>query len=372
MKLPIRKVLLTLLVILVLLAAVAAGIKIRHKRAAQLAQMPPPEPAPWALHVAPVARGSLQRTFPTLAELSASQQITLRAQVAGTILEMGPREGVAVKPGQRLARIDVRELLEQKASLEAQLAAARAEVERARDEYRRHQKLKEKGLTSDEALQARRTAWVAAKEKVRSLQRQISALEVRIGYGEVQAPVAAVIAARLAEPGDAAQPGTPLYRLSVDSAARLKVTLPQEILSQIHPGTRVILRHGDKQLSVTLDRIFPALDARALGSAEADLEGLPFGLPSGARIPAEVVLASVENALEVPLEALVRTGRGQAWLFQVKDERLHKVPVTVLLEGDRLAAVRGDLDPGAPVVVAHRSVLLQLADGDPVVTEPTS
>lgn len=367
-----RKLLIGLLAVLILLAAVAAGLKIRQKRAAQLAAMPPPEPAPWALHVAEVSRGSLQRTFPTLAELSASQQITLRAQVAGTILEMGPREGVAVQPGQRLARIDVRELLENKASLEAQLAAARAEVERAHDEYRRHLKLEEKGLTSDEALQARRTAWVAAKEKVRSLQRQISALQVRIGYGEVKAPVAAVIAARLAEPGDAAQPGTPLYRLSVDSAARLKVTLPQEILSQIRPGTRVILRHGEHHQVVTLDRIFPALDARALGSAEADLERLPFGLPSGARIPAEVVLQSVDDALKVPLEALVRTGQGRAWLFQVKDGRLHKVPVSVLLEGDRLAAVRGDLDPGQPVVVAHRSVLLQLADGDRVTTEPWS
>ncbi len=370
MKTRTRKLLIGLLAVLILLAAVAAGVKIRQKRAAQLAGMPPPEAAPWALHVATVERGSLHRAFPTLAELTASQQITLRAQVAGTILEMGPREGVAVKPGQRLARIDVRELLEKKAALEAQLAAARAEVQRTHDEYRRQQELKKKGLTSDEALQARRTAWVAAKEKVNSLMREISALEVRIGYGEVKAPVAAVIAARLAEPGDAAQPGTPLYRLSVDSAARLKVTLPQEILSRIHPGTEVVLRHGSKRESVQLNRIFPALDARALGTAEADLKRLPFGLPSGARIPADVILQSVHDALKVPLEALVRTGGGKNWLFRVEKGHLHKVAIQVLLEGDRQAAVKGELQPGDEVVVAHRSVLLQLSDGDPVVTEP--
>ncbi|HHH12668.1 MAG TPA: efflux RND transporter periplasmic adaptor subunit [Thiolapillus brandeum] len=370
MNFPARKLLFTLLVLLVLLAAVVAGVKIRQKRAVQLAGMPPPEAAPWALHVATVERGSLYRAFPTLAELTASQEITLRAQVAGTILEMGPREGVAVKPGQRLARIDVRELLEKRAGLEAQLAAARAEVERTRDEYHRQQELKKKRLTSDEALQARRTAWVAAKEKVNNLQRQISALQVRIGYGEVKAPVAAVIAARLAEPGDAVQPGTPLYRLSVDSAARMKVTLPQEILSRIHPGTEVVLRHGGRQQRVKLSRIFPALDARALGTAEADLERLPFGLPSGARIPAEVILQSVDDARKVPLESLVRTGSGRTWLFKVEEGRLRKVAVQVLLEGDRQAAVKGNLQAGTKVVVAHRSVLLQLSDGDPVVVEP--
>ena len=370
MKPRIKSFLITLLILLLILAAVAGGIKIRQKRAQELASMPPPEPAPWALHVARVEQGDLVRGFPTLAELSASQEITLRAQVAGTVLEMGPREGVAVKAGEPLARLDVRELMENRASLEAQLAAARAEVRRTLDDYRRQQELKKKGLTSDEALQAKRTAWVAAREKVNSLQRQISALDVRIGYGEVKAPVDAVIAARLAEPGDAVQPGTPLYRLNVDSAARLRVTLPQEVLSLVEPGTPVTLRHGNEEQSVSLNRIFPALDARALGSAEADLERLPFGLPSGARIPAVVILDSVENALTVPHRALASTGTGRSWLFRVEDGRLHRMAVERVLEGDRRVAVKGDLEPGDSVVVAHRSVLLQLRDGDPVSVEP--
>ncbi len=365
-----RSLLFTLVALLLILAVVAAAVKIRHHRAEELAHLPPPEAAPWALHVAPLVRGALSRGFPTLARLSASREITVRAQVAGTLLEMGPREGIAVKPGALLARIDVRELLEQRAGLQARLAAARAEVERTHDDYRRQQELKRKGLTSDEALQAKRTAWVAAREEVNSLERQISALDVRIGYGHVRSPAQAVIAARLAEPGDAVQPGSPLYRLTVDSSARIKVTLPQEILAQVHPGTPVVLRYGQRRLRHVLDRIFPALDARALGSAEADLKKLPFGLPSGAKIPAVVILRSVEDAWVVPQRALVAGGSGHAWLFQVHGGRLHQVRVRVRLEGDRRVAVEGDLAAGDPVVVAHRSVLLQLRDGDPVVVEP--
>ena len=367
-----RSLLWTLLVLLAIAALVAAAVKIRQRRADELAALPPPEPAPWALHVARIGRGALIRGFPTLAELNASQEITLRAQVAGTVLEMGPREGVRVAPGERLARIDVRELLENRASLEAQLKAARSAVRLALDEYRRQQALKKKGLTSDEALGAKRTAWVAAKEKVNSLLRQISALNVRIGYGEVKAPVKAVVAARLAEPGDAVQPGTPLYRLNADADARLKVTLPQEILPLVHPGSEVRLHYAGGDETITLDRLFPALDARALGAAEADLKRLPFGLPSGARISATVVLQSIENALTVPHRAVVRTGGGKAWVFRVQDGRLQRVPVGILLEGEQRLAVRGALKAGDAVVVAHRSVLLRLKDGDRVTVEPAS
>ncbi len=372
MKSGIKSTLVGLIILLVILAAIGIGMKIRQKRAAELSRMPPPEPAPWALHVANATKGDLIRGFPTLAEVSASQEITLRAQVAGTVLKMGPREGVQVHSGEFLASIDVRELLENRASLEAQLKAAKAEVQRTKDEHHRQQDLKRKGLTSDEALQARRTAWVAAREKVNSLKRQISALDVRIGYGEVQAPVEAVVAARLTEPGDAVQPGTKLYRLNAESAARLKVTLPQEILSRVHPGTKIVIRHGKQERTIELDRIFPAVDARALGSAEADLDTLPFHLPSGSRIPAMAILKSARNALTVPHRALANAGTGKAWLFAVRDGKLHKIPVEVLLEGDKRVAIHGDLKPGESVVVAHRSVLLQLHDGDTVVVEPAA
>ncbi len=126
------------------------------------------------------------------------------------------------------------------------------------------------------------------------------------------------------------------------------------------------------QQAIALNRIFPALDARALGSAEADLESLPFGLPSGARLSSVVVLASAKGVLTVPHRALVRTGTGKSWLFKVAEGRLHKVAVQPLLEGDRRVAVKADLQPGDRVVVAHRSVLLQLRDGDPVVVEPAT
>jgi len=269
-----------------------------------------------------------------------------------------------------LASISVDELRQQRAGLEAQREAALAEKKRTHDEYKRQQQLKAKGLTTQELVDAKNAAAISAQKQVANINRQISALEVRINYGVVFSPRKAVVAARLMEEGDIAQPGKPLYQLTVDSAARLKVSLPQQILEQVHIGTRVLLEHGSQHQEIKLSRIFPALDAHALGSAEADLDAMPFDLPSGARIPAQVILSTFDDTLIIPHRALVKTG-DQGFLFKVirKDGKstLKRVAVKVLLDAGKQFAVEGELNANDTVVIGHQSVLMQLRDGDPVI-----
>jgi RND family efflux transporter MFP subunit len=363
----------TVITVAAIILLVVGGISIRKERAEKLADLAVADSEPWALHTAKVQQKDLYRSFTTLAELVASQQIDIRAQVSGTVLMMGPREGVSVNKNQIIAKIDVSGLIETRAALEAQKNAAVADVSRALDEYQRQLALKKEGLTSETLIEARRTAWVAATENVNALSRQIAALSIRIDYGEVKVPVPAVIALRSAEPGDAVQPGSLIYKLNVDAAARLKVTLPQEILAQVHPSTPVILTYGKLIKTIQLDRIFPALDRHALGTAEADLAQLPFNLASGSRVAAKVVLDQVNQAITLPHNAVVSTTGGKDWCFKVVKKAnktfLQKVRIDIILTGEKEYAVKGNLSVNDQVIVAHRSVLLRLKHNDPVVVE---
>ena len=344
------------------------AVALRKYRMASVSELATAGETPWALHATEVKTGTLTRGFPVLASLSGSTDITISSQISGVIEAMGPREGVKVHQGDVLARISVAELQQQRAGLEAQREAALAEQTRTRDEYARQIKLKKKGLTTAELVDAKHAAAIAARKQVNNIDRQISAMDVRLAYGTVYAPKAAIVAAKLMEVGDVAQPGKPLYRLTVDSAARLRVNLPQQILEQVRPGTEVVLEHGSQRQTVRLSRIFPALDSHALGAAEADLASMPFALPSGARIPARVILQSATDSLSIPHRALVRTG-SKGFLFKVISQdgqtRLKRITVEITLEGDTGLAVSGDLQSGDRVVVAHQSVLMQLRDGDP-------
>lgn len=364
-----KKTFTTALILLVVIVLAAGAVLLRKQRMATVAELPGMGEMPWALQTADVVLGTLSRGFPVLATLSGSTEITVSSQISGQIEAMGPREGVKVSEGEVLARISVTELQQQREGLMAQRQAALAERRRTRDEYTRQLQLKEKGLTTQELVEAKDAAAIGAEKQVANLDKQIAALDVRIGYGTVHAPRDALVAARLMEVGDVAQSGKPLYQLTVDSAARLRVSLPQQILEQVGPGSEVVLAHGSQRETVRLSRIFPQLDARALGAAETDLESMPFGLPSGSRIPARVLLETANQALTVPHAAVVRTG-DRGFLFKVvgKGDRqtLQRVNVNITLVGRDGLAVGGGLQAGDRVVVGHQSVLMQLRDGDPV------
>ena len=369
----------TIIIVLLIIGLAAGAIILRKHRTSQVASLPNIEPVPWALHTITINKGRLSQEFLALATLNGSTEITISSQISGEILQMGPREGIKVKKGDLLAKISVSELIEQRAGLEAQLQAAEAELSRSKDEFNRQKRLIKKHLTSQELYDAKKTAALAAQKQVDNLQRSIAALNVRIGYGTVYAPADAPVAARLSEPGDIAMPGKALYKLTIDTTSRLQVKLPQQVLEQVHPGTDVILTHGSLQQVVHLSRIFPALDVHALGTAEADLNSMPFGLPSGARIPAHVILNSVENALIIPHRAIVESGESygmtkKGFVFKVITKNQHKqlkrVVVNILLNTHKALAISSnELHKGDQLVAAHESVLIQLKNNDPVVTD---
>ncbi len=327
--------------------------------------------APWALNSVCVTRGTVNSGFPVLATVSTKGEITLTAQIPGTILDMGPREGIAVKTGDVLARFDTRELAENIAGLQAKLEAAKAEFARQSDELKREEDLFQHGGSSETALETRRTATVAAQKNASSLERQIQSLIVREEYGVIKAPADGVIAARMREPGDVCMPGQPIYRMTVSAGARVRVDLPQSVLVRVDPGSPLELYHGNDTARVKLDRIYPSVDNLALGAAESDLSTTPFNLPSGARITGRVILDEQTDALRVPPDAIL-TGEAdqRSKLFTIikSDDgyHVHVIPVQISLIGRNKVAVTGDLSEGDRVIVAHESVLMQLRDGDPV------
>ncbi len=358
------------LVVLGIAALVVGGLKLRHQRQQALQSMPPPDAAPWAVRTATVQSGRATRGFPALALVKGQNEVNIAPRLEGIIQEMGPREGQSVAEGALLARIDTRELEDKLASLQAQRQAAVADAERkARDVQRSEELLKEKSI-SESQVDQQRAAARAAQEQVRSLEKQISAERIRLTYAQIKAPFAGVISARMADPGDLATVGKPLYRLVSTDGGRLEVRLPAEVLEQVHPGTEVQVSHRGQSLRLTTDRVFPSLDQRALGRLEIDLEEIPFRAVPGALLRARVITEAVDQALLVPRDSLLLgADPTQGRVLRLSEEnppRVQPLPVQVLLRAREGIAVEGELQPGDRLVQAHETTLLQLRDGDPV------
>jgi len=364
----------TYVIALLLLAfLVAVGLKQRQQRQHELATVARPEPAPWSVHTAVVARGRATRGFPALALVKGANEVTIAAQLGGILLEMDPREGQRVGAGALLARIDTRELEDTLASLDAQRRGAVADAGRKARDTQRGEALLKSHTISESQVDQERAAARAAEEQVRNLEKQIGAARTRLGYARIVAPFAGVIAARLADPGDLASVGKPVYRLIDTRSARLEVRLPAEVLEQVAPGTEVILSHRGQDRVLHTDRVFPSLDERSLGRIEIDVPKLPFGLAPGALVRARVITSAVEDTLLVPFDTLLPAqDPNRGWVLKVvsgQPPRVRTVPVSITLRSAEGVAIEGKLAAGDRLVTAHETTLLRLHDGDPVRVE---
>ena len=387
-----------LIVVPIIAVLVIVGIKIHKKRIAKISDIPAEPAAPWALHFVKVNAKPVDSGFPALAMVSTREELTIMPRISGRILKMGPREGVRVKAGELLVSIDTREIEDTINSLKSKHISALAEAKRDYDEFKREKELLINGGSNASAVEARHTAFVAATQQVNSLEHQIKSLMVRRGYGKIRASADGIIAKRLAEPGDMAVPSRPLYKITASGGAIARAELPQSIMQKVHIGTSMELYYNNKKAVFPVTRIFPTVDARALGIVEADFDKIPFDLPSGARVACRIILNKLTDILQVPYGSLL-CGAGQnrcsLFKFAMQDKKniLRKIHVAVKLRGHEGVAVQveqehnaaasanelngdtakiGDKDhvslkAGDMVVVAHESVLLQLKDGDPVV-----
>jgi RND family efflux transporter MFP subunit len=353
---------------------IPVGLWLHFHRLHQADTSAPPEQAPWALQTDTVARGTVQNRIQSVAVVDAPQQIVLSPQISGTVLSVGPRSGVAVKPGELLVRIDARAIASNLAALEQQRAAAQSDADfAAKQQARVESVLQEGGVSQAQADQSRTTA-EGARARAGALADQVAALRVNLGYAEIRAPRDAVVAERLVEAGDTVGPGRAVYRLTAGAGAVVRVSLPAVELSSVHPGDTLELRQDGETLKLPIMRVSPAVNAAGLGTVEADAPAAPFGLPSGSTVAVTVLAAAGGETLTVPTASLVGSGPNTYVMTIVPgpkaDEpgRLRRVPVELLQQDGVRVAVRAALAPGDAVVVGQSAVLSQLRDGDAATT----
>ncbi len=270
-------------------------------RGSESAAAGPPLDAPQPVETMEVESRTLQQTVNLVGTIAANESASLRAEIPGTIIEIPFREGVQVRQGDVLVRIDTREF-------EAQLAETRASFELAERTLERV-----RSLASENAV-SRLELDTATAEHAR-LRSAIDLLEVRIAKSSLTAPFDGFTGARVNSVGDFLS--TESIVTTVDDLSRLKVEMevPERYLPLLQPGAtfRISTATSTNGEEVTGEVYFvsPRIDA-ATRSTEVKgyvLDPPPF-LKPGMFANITLILNTVENALVVPESAILSTARG--------------------------------------------------------------
>ncbi len=242
------------------------------------------------------------------AEIATIDQAQAIARIPGILTTLNVRAGDLVRKGQAIGRIVDSQLGPQSAAFGAQAAAAQAQAAQAQADLARVRFLYENGVYAKARLDQAQAVAMAANAQIRAARAPQSAVGAVAGQGVVIAPASGRVLRADIPAGAAVAPGMVIATITAGDTV-LRLTLPESLASQVHPGSRVradgrtgaVVRADGRTGAVV--RVYPSVQAGQI-TADATMSGIDNSL-IGRRLAAEVETGT-RRALIVPTSYVAR------------------------------------------------------------------
>lgn len=288
---------LVILGVTTLLAAwIASGVLSREPAAVQ----PRAEPEPPAVAVRHSRASPVERLLTLQGEVLPDQQVMVRAETEGRLVETPVALGATVEAGSVIARIGMDDR-------EARLRRAEAAVTGREADYRAATDLAREGfqaqLRVDQAL-AELEAARADRESVR----------LDIERTRIRAPIAGILNQREAEVGDYVSVGGPVAEILENDPLKAIVQVPQHSIHRVQRGDPARVEFHDAESRDGTIRYVSTRADTATRTFRVEIEvdnpgrDLPSGISVRVRIPVEEVMAHRISPALVALDPEGRLG----------------------------------------------------------------
>jgi RND family efflux transporter MFP subunit len=298
------------------------------------------KPAPRVAAVA-VRSETAVRTITAVGAFEPIARVLVAAQTEGVVTAVQVREGDRVVAGQLVVELDAREI-------QAELAEARANLDEATSSWKRVENLHRTGLAAAQELDA-------ANAALRVSEARVEALETRLSFTRLTAPVLGVVTDRRVEVGNLASPREPLLELAAGDGLLLRVPVSELEVVHLHTGdlaTLTVDALPGLSLEGRIERIFPAADSVSRQvTVELKVDRAPPVVRYGFLGRAHLVLDRIGDALVVPEPALQRGADGATFVWVVENGTARMREVTVGHRFANSAVVTSGLSEGDQVVV---------------------
>jgi RND family efflux transporter MFP subunit len=215
-------------------------------------------------------------------------EVVVGTEVAGLIVRLTAKEKSTVRAGDLIAELNSADLRASRAEADARVAEAEADIRFYDREVRRDQALLVKRATAPQSLdadlrgldlaRARRDAAVAGRDR----------LDALIAKTRITAPIAGVVTARHAQPGEIAGPGTAVVTIADLNRLRIEAEVDEFDTARVALGSSVMITaegYGPTKWCGTVEEIPDSVVGRRTRPADP-------GRPIDARVlPVKIALA---------------------------------------------------------------------------------
>ncbi|RMF75937.1 MAG: efflux RND transporter periplasmic adaptor subunit [Acidobacteria bacterium] len=305
------------------------------------------------------------RVFP--GRVQATRRVPLAFRVGGPVIELPVSKGQRVAHGQVLARIDPRDYEIRVRDLEASLAARRAQLVQATEDYRRIRGLFEHDNASKADFDRARAAVDVSRAQLESTEASLRAARLALSDTWLRAPFAGVVADRLVDVHQVVRAGQPILLFQDVRDLEVVIDVPERDVS-------MLTRTSPERIVVRIDA-FPDLEFTARVrefATESDPRTRTFPVtlrldpgPEAALLPGMTASVSWHvspraeptgraGAVVVPVSAITTDATGNPVAFRVDPStmRLERVPLRLGALTDAGQQVVEGLAPGDRILAA--------------------
>ena len=318
--------------------------------------------------------------------VTARRRATVSSKVTGKVIEVNVEEGMAVREGQVLARLDDSTLQAALGLYRAQLEAAKRQIpesevrlEQARVQLQRQERLRKEGLNTPNDIdnaKAEVDSLVAriasAQETVKVAESQIAMQQTAIDDTVIRAPFSGIALSKDAQPGEMVSPvsaGGGFTRTGIStivdmSSLEIEVDVNESYINRVSAGqpvTAVLDAYPGFEIPASVIAVVPTADRQKatvlvrIGFKKLDPRILPdMGVGVTFLREADASAASQSAAQSVTLvpQGAVKTDSGTTFVFLVNGQTVERRAVKIGgTDGDRVEVLAG-LKGGDRIVIA--------------------
>lgn len=261
--------------------------------------------------------------------LEAEQQATVRAEIAGQVMQTYVEQGESVRRGQLMATIDATSLREAALSAQSAVRSAQSTLDNAQRDLQRNQRLYQAGAIAERDVQAAQQAVTTAQAALADAKARLTLAQQQLDKATVRAPFAGVVSVRSVNGGDVMQPGTEMFTIVNPSSMRLQASVPAAQLSALRVGAAVrfsVTGYPNRTFTGHISRISPTADpATRQVQIYVSIPNAGNALVAGLYAQGTVASETVQG-LVAPATAIDRSGLTPT-VVRIQQGKAQRVPV---------------------------------------------
>ena len=358
----------------------------------------------------PAARHTIESSILASGRVAYRNEVQLRPEVIGQVVELGVEEGDTVEKGEVILRLDPKtfraELDQRQATVRQQeiaIATQKLRIENLERQWQRQQQLFKQGLVDESGFETTTNELAIARLDLDSQQQALSQARAALEQGQenldktvIRAPIDGIVTGVFVKIGEKVIAGT----TNITGSDMMTVADPSEILTEVQVDEADIANVKPDQAVRVYTAAYPEtpIDGRVKSIAttartatgrqglsfevEIRLQDVPadMRLRPGMSARAEIYTAVVEDALAVPIQAVqypesmeagVTPGSGsedsaapeKPFLFVYVDGKAEKRDIAIGISDDAYQQVESGIEEGVVVIVGPAANLRHLKDG---------